>query len=431
MLPKASIVALLATCASAACASGANGSTSGIVASTYFAGYHANRGFPVSAIPWEKYTDVKYAFAETSADGSLNLSKSAPDQIPAFVSAAHAKVRTHPHQVRSNIMLIRLKNVKALISVGGWTGSRYFSPAFGSPENRTAFVKTCLDLVDKYSLDGLDFDWEYPNRQGLGCNVINKDDTANFLAFLKELRQKQPKQLYLTAASSLFPWYDAAGVSSVNGTLSGFSEVLDYVMIMAYDIYGAWAATGGPNAPLAFACDSRNNQGGAKEGVEKWINAGLPANKLVLAVGAYGHGFSVNSTSAFGGSNTLNAYPPQNSSHRFQGSSWDDDPPIDECGNAQPPSGTYQFWSLIKEAGFLDENGKPREGIASGFDNCSMTPFMYNETAQIWVSYDNPESLTAKGKYLKSANLAGFAMWEAGGDYKNILIDSIRSAVGL
>jgi hypothetical protein len=37
--------------------------TSSVVASTYFAGYHAERGFPVSSMPWEKYTDAKYAFA--------------------------------------------------------------------------------------------------------------------------------------------------------------------------------------------------------------------------------------------------------------------------------------------------------------------------------------------------------------------------------
>lgn len=37
--------------------------SSGLVAATYFAGYHANRGFPVSSIPWDKYTEIKYAFA--------------------------------------------------------------------------------------------------------------------------------------------------------------------------------------------------------------------------------------------------------------------------------------------------------------------------------------------------------------------------------
>ncbi len=35
----------------------------------------------------------------------------------------------------------------------------------------------------------------------------------------------------------------------------------------------------------------------------------------------------------------------------------------------------------------------------------------------------------AKGQYIKDAGLAGFAMWEAGGDSKDILLDAIKSAV--
>ncbi len=33
-----------------------------------------------------------------------------------------------------------------------------------------------------------DFSWEYPNKQGIGCNTISNMDTPNFLEFLKELR---------------------------------------------------------------------------------------------------------------------------------------------------------------------------------------------------------------------------------------------------
>lgn len=40
-----------------------NSTNSSLVASTYFAGFHANRGFPLSDMSWDKYTDVKYAFA--------------------------------------------------------------------------------------------------------------------------------------------------------------------------------------------------------------------------------------------------------------------------------------------------------------------------------------------------------------------------------
>lgn len=46
-------------------------------------------------------------------------------------------------------------------------------------------------------------------------------------------------------------------------------------------------------------------------------------------------------------------------------------------------------------------------------------------------SYDDAQSFAAKGAYIKEAGLLGFAMWEAGGDSKDILLDSIRSAVGL
>lgn len=45
------------------CTKRATNSSSGLVAATYFAGYHADRGFPVSSIPWDKYTEIKYAFA--------------------------------------------------------------------------------------------------------------------------------------------------------------------------------------------------------------------------------------------------------------------------------------------------------------------------------------------------------------------------------
>ncbi|KAI3396840.1 hypothetical protein diail_11611 [Diaporthe ilicicola] len=314
------------------------------------------------------------------------------------------------------------------MSVGGWTGSRYFSSNFGSAENRTAFVKTSLDLVSRYQLDGLDFDYEYPARQGLGCNAINDNDTTNFLTFLQELRQQAPK-LTLTAATSLLPWNDASGKSSTD--LSGFADVLDYLMIMNYDIYGGWSTTAGPNAPLDSACDARNNQGSGKLGVQAWIDAGVPADKIVLGLAAYGHGFRVDEMSAMNGSSTLQLYPAQNSSDRFQGSSWDDDPSVDECGNASPPSGTYPLWSLITEAGFLDENAKPLPGIEYTFDNCSQTPFLWNATSNIYVSYDDAESITAKGEYIVSTGLKGFALFEAGGDYNNILLDAARKSTGL
>lgn len=39
--------------------------------------------------------------------------------------------------------------------------------------------------------------------------------------------------------------------------------------------------------------------------------------------------------------------------------------------------------------------------------------------------------MAIKGQYILDKGLKGFALWETGGDYKNILVNSVRTAVGL
>jgi chitinase len=52
--------------------------------------------------------------------------------------------------------------VKAIVTIGGWTGGRWFSTDVGNAANRTAFVKTVLNFAKKYDLDGLDFESVHP-----------------------------------------------------------------------------------------------------------------------------------------------------------------------------------------------------------------------------------------------------------------------------
>ena len=42
----------------------------------------------------------------------------------------------------------------------------------------------------------------------------------------------------------------------------------------------------------------------------------------------------------------------------------------------------------------------------------------------------NLQSFAAKGKFILETDLRGFSMWEAGGDFNDILLDSIREAGG-
>ena len=58
-------------------------------------------------------------------------------------------------------------------------------------------------------------------------------------------------------------------------------------------------------------------------------------------------------------------------------------------------------------------------------------PFVYDETKQLMVSYDDPQSFAAKGKFIIQNNLLGFAMWETTGDHNDLLIDSLTTAAGV
>ena len=47
----------------------------------------------------------------------------------------------------------------ALLSIGGWTGSMYFSPSVATAENRTAFANAVMKVIDQYNLDGVEFEY--------------------------------------------------------------------------------------------------------------------------------------------------------------------------------------------------------------------------------------------------------------------------------
>jgi len=385
------------------------------VASTWYAGWHAT-DFPIEYISWEKYTSVTYAFAVTTADEAM-VSLEGPDAtlLPQFVTMAHQN------------------NVSAGLSIGGWGGSLYFSNAVATATNRTAFVKAVTNLVSNYSLDAIDFDWEYPGHQGIGCNAISPNDTSNFLAFLQELRPALPPKFTLSAAVATTPFANSTGLPSAD--VSAFSKVLDYVAIMNYDVWGPFSPTVGPNAPLNDTCAPPAAQAGsAVSAVKAWTAAGFPASQIVLGVASYGHSYKVPSSaalspSASGGAQTLVDNAQFDNKTVPAGDAWDAAGP-DVCGVNQTFSGDVDFWGMIS-GGYLGEDGKALSGIQYKFDTCSQTPFVYNATSEIMVAYDDATSFAAKGQFIQSTGLRGFAMWEAGGDYDDILLDSIRTSLGM
>ena len=200
---------------------------------------------------------------------------------------------------------------------------------------------------------------------------------------------------------------------------------------MNYDIWGSWSTAVGPNAPLNDTCASEDNQqGSAVSAVAAWTAAGFPASQIVLGVASYGHSFAVNSTEAFVNSTKeLAAYPAFDAEAYPIGDAWDDGAGLDVCGIEEPNGGNWDFWALV-QSGLLTCEGKAADNVPYRFDDCSKTDYVYNATSGIEISYDGPNAFAAKGDFIKSTGLRGFALWEAGGDYNDVLLDAIRKTSG-
>ncbi|KAJ7150983.1 glycoside hydrolase family 18 protein [Mycena crocata] len=388
---------------------------SDVIASAWYPGWLA-ADFPPASLSWDKYNAMTFAFATTTPDVStLALDDVSAQALPAFVSAAHDS------------------GVTALLSIGGWTGSMYYSTAMATAENRTAFVTAVLGLVSKYNLDGIDFDWEYPGKPGLSCNWVNSDDSANFLSFLQELRgTSQGNNLVLTAAVGITPFVGSDGQPMDD--VSQFADVLDRIALMVYDVWGSWSPTVGPNAPLNDSCaPSADRDGSAVSAVNAWTAANFPANQITLGVASYGHSFRVPPTAAIGETSALALYPTFNQGPSAQPLGSADtagDTSLDPCGDPNGVSGIFTFGGLVS-GGFLDSNGTAAVGIDYVFDSCSQTPFVYNQTSQVMVSYDDATSFAAKGRFINAQGLLGFVMWDVTGDQNDILLDALHQAMGI
>ncbi|KAI0092710.1 glycoside hydrolase superfamily [Irpex rosettiformis] len=231
----------------------------------------AASAFPPENIDFARFDWIDFAFAVPTQNFGLGWDgdDDSADLLRRLVSAAHQNG----------------KRVK--LSVGGWTGSKYFSPAVSKPANRQTFVNSILAVYNQFALDGIDIDWEFPAEDGNKGNIKSPNDTANFLAFLQLLRKTLPQAAKISAATMTVPWLDPQGNPSRD--VSKFAGVLDWILVMNYDTWGS-SSVPGPNAPLSNAChNSTQSSASAVAAVMSWTSAGFPASKIVMGVPSYGY----------------------------------------------------------------------------------------------------------------------------------------------
>ena len=96
----------------------------------------------------------------TTPDSSvIGLQDSDTQLLPQFVQTAQKNVS--PSLFPPLTLLKICQNVHAILSIGGWTGSRYFSSAVATDVNRTAFAQAVMKVVSEYNLDGIEFEYAF------------------------------------------------------------------------------------------------------------------------------------------------------------------------------------------------------------------------------------------------------------------------------
>ncbi|MDQ0308327.1 chitinase [Kitasatospora herbaricolor] len=359
-----------------------------------------------------KLTVINYAFGNVSSDGTCFEANAAgvgdawadyqrpvgaEESVDGVADTAEQPLKGNFNQLRK----LKAKNpqLKSVISLGGWSWSKYFSDAALTDASRKKFVASCIDLYIKGNLpqlgsaeggagagagtfDGIDIDWEYPGGGGDAGNIVRPEDGRNYTLLMQEFR----KQLDALSGRKGPHYLLTAAVASNEGRadqleLRKVAKSVDWLNLMTYDLHGSWDTLGPTNHNANLYADKAdpatdNKFYSVDRVVQHYLDNGLPADKAVLGVPFYGYG-------------------------------WTGVPAGTRSGLFQPATGLARGGSLPYNQ-IKDLPGKV------SYDRQHGATWKYDGT-EFW-SFDTPELLTRKAEYSRWNDLAGVMAWALDND---------------
>ncbi len=344
-----------------------------------------SKGTRIAELPARDLTHIFYAFGKLGADGRSALGDPCLD-----IGVCDSAKAVNPGGNFAELRKLKERNphLKLLISLGGWTGSGKFSDAALTDSTRRLFAESAIDVFIRQTsglFDGLDVDWEFPVSGGLRGNIERPEDKENFTLLLAEMRRqlntegaKDKRHYELTIAASAGP----RGFANIDAVR--VAEQLDFICVMTYD-YHSGSREAHFNSPLYAAKGDPTPAFNIDSTMRRWVNSGIPPQKLLVGIPFYSQPYAVTSTANNG---------------LFQASS----------GRPAGWRGGDGDWRTLSQTRLKNP------AYVRHWDSSARVPFLFDSTSGTWVSYDDPQSVGEKVRYVRDQGLGGVFIWELGGD---------------
>lgn len=278
-------------------------------------------------------------------------------------------------------------DIRIVLSIGGWSAGG-FSEAAYTAEGRARFADTAAKLVKKYGLDGIDVDWEYPciSIAGIGASPEDKENFTLLLAETRKALDALGDRHYILSIAG-----GGDGYYTRCTNLGEASRYLDYVQLMSYDLRGGFTVQTGHHTNL-YSNQADLSKSSTDEGVRLYLEAGVPAEKLIVGAAFY--------------SRMWKGVPDVN--HGWM-------------QMAQTTGGYGPDFTELKES-YINKNGFVRY-----WDDEAKAPYLYD--GDTFISYDDEQSLNEKVQYVNERGLGGIMYWEYSTDETGTLMRTLAKAM--
>lgn len=332
-------------------------------------------------------------------DGLVNINAIKPQQLT-HLNYAFANIKNNRINLKSaetdtvnlkNLSKLKKKNpdLKILISIGGWSYSNNFSDMALSDTSRRGFARSAVAFAEKYKLDGVDIDWEFPGLPGAG-NIHRPEDKQNFTLLLKAIREEMNNTQKRTKKKLLLTIAAACSKDFLEHTeMYKAQEYLDYINLMAYDFINDIPGQTCHQANL-FPSKIFNNNNTISASVSAYLKEGIFPAKMVLGIPFYGH-----------------IYQLKSNAHQAAGAA---------------------LKSSVATKGFTDvqDNFLNSGQFKYHQDKDAKAAYLFNPHNKQFVTFEDQWSIGYKCKYIIDQKLAGVMFWEYSNDAKGSLLRELN-----